>query len=87
MSNYESQDVPQRRYSVVCTSAVAVAVISGSFALVAMLVAPPQAFGLALVLCGAAWIVVHLVEQRAEHRNHDVRQRPRTPVRQVLVLR
>jgi hypothetical protein len=48
------------------TSAVAVAFVSGTLALVAMLVGSPLQFGVTLALCGVGWIVAHFVEQLAE---------------------
>lgn len=46
----------RRRYSAIHAGALAVAIASGTFALVAMLVGSPTSFGLALALCGAGWI-------------------------------
>lgn len=65
MSTIESQGVPVRRYSRICTAAVAVTVASGTFALGALLLGSPRAFGLALVLCSAGWLVTHFVTRLA----------------------
>lgn len=46
--------------------AVAVAFVSGTFALAAMLVGTPLQFGISLALCGAGWIAAHFVERLAE---------------------
>lgn len=56
----------RRRYVVVHTVAMVAAIASGTFALVAMLFGSPASFGLALALCGAAWIVTHFVEYLTE---------------------
>ncbi|MHA0288761.1 hypothetical protein ACXYX3_20215 [Mycobacterium sp. C3-094] len=51
------------------------AIASGTFALVAMLFGSPASFGLALALCGAAWIVTHFVEYLTEQDAVAVRRR------------
>ena len=56
----------RRRYAAIHAGALTVAIASGTFALVAMLVGSPQSFGLALALCGAGWIAAHFVERLAE---------------------
>ena len=56
----------RRRHSAIHAGALTVAIASGTFALVAMLVGSPLSFGLALALCGTGWIVAHFVERLAE---------------------
>lgn len=46
--------------------AVVIAIVSGSYALVALLVGPPLQFGLALAMCGACWIAADFIEWTAE---------------------
>jgi len=70
----EPRDARRHGYAVVHASAVAVAFVSGTLALVAMLVGTPLQFGVALALCGAGWIVTHFVERLAEQ---DLAQRRR----------
>lgn len=77
MSSIEGTRNPRRLHSSICTSAVVVAIISGTFSLGALFVGSPRAFGLALVICSAGWIVAHFAERLAAH---DRVQR-RTPVR------
>jgi len=60
------RDARRHRYAAMHTGAVAVAFVSGTLALLAMLVGSPLQFGVALALCGAGWIVAHFVEQLAE---------------------
>jgi hypothetical protein len=66
MTTIEPRDARRPGYAAVHASAVAVAFVSGTFALVAMLVGTPLQFGVALALCGAGWIVAHFVERLAE---------------------
>jgi uncharacterized membrane protein YczE len=81
MTTVEPRDARQHGYSVIHASAVAVAFVSGTVALVAMLVGTPLQFGVALALCGVGWIVTHFIEQLAEqgfaHRRRAPRGRPR----------
>ena len=65
----------RRRYAVIHSAAIMVSVVSGTFALVAMLVGSPLSFGLALALCGTGWIVTHFVERMAEQDRRATRQR------------
>lgn len=65
----------RRRYSAIHAGALAVAIASGTFALVAMLVGSPTSFGLALALCGAGWIATHFVERLAEQDRASERRR------------
>ena len=74
MTTIEPREARRHGYAVVHASAAAVAFVSGTFALVAMLVGTPLQFGIALALCGAGWIVTHFVERLAEQ---DLAQRRR----------
>ncbi|WP_283611988.1 hypothetical protein [Mycolicibacterium poriferae] len=65
----------RRRYAVIHSAAIMVSVVSGTFALVAMLVGSPLSFGLALALCGTGWIVTHFVERMAEQDRRAARRR------------
>ena len=65
----------RRRYAVIHSAAIMVSVVSGTFALVAMLVGSPLSFGLALALCGTGWIVTHFVERMAEQDRRAARPR------------
>ena len=65
----------RRRYAVIRSAAIMVSVVSGTFALVAMLVGSPLSFGLALALCGTGWIVTHFVERMAEQDRRATRRR------------
>lgn len=67
----------RRRYAVIHSAAIMVSVVSGTFALVAMLVGSPLSFGLALALCGTGWIVTHFVERMAEQDRRAARRRHR----------
>lgn len=60
------RDARRHRYAALHTAAVAVAFVSGTFALMAMLLGSPLQFGIALALCGVGWIVTHFVERLAE---------------------
>ena len=60
-----------------------VAIASGTFALVAMLFGSPASFGLALALCGAAWIVTHFVEYLTEQDAIAARRRRPRPTRRM----
>lgn len=70
MSNIETHGALQRRYSRICTLAVATTVASGTLALGALLLGSPRAFGLLLVLSSAGWLVTHFVARLAA-RDHD----------------
>lgn len=65
----------RRRYAVIHSAAIMASVVSGTFALVAMLVGSPLSFGLALALCGTGWIVTHFVERMAEQDRRAARPR------------
>ena len=67
----------RHRYALIYAGATAVAFVSGTLALVAMLVGSPLQFGLPLAVCGAGWIVTHFVEGLAEQdRAHRRRPAP-----------
>lgn len=84
MTTTKPASIRRRRYAVIHASAIAVAIASGTFALVAMLVGSPTSFGFALALCGAAWIVTHFVEGLAEQqRRVDNRRRVLSARRRV----
>jgi hypothetical protein len=72
---FEFRDARRHRYDVMHASAIAVAFVSGTFALVALLFGTPMQFGIALALCGVGWIVTHFVERLAEQ---DLDQRGRS---------
>jgi hypothetical protein len=42
--------------------AIIIAIVSGSYALVALLAGPPLGFGFALALCGASWIAADFID-------------------------
>lgn len=44
------------------TGAVIIAILSGSYSLVALLVGSPLEFGVALALCGTCWIAADFIE-------------------------
>ncbi|MEC9324503.1 MAG: hypothetical protein VYB90_11740 [Actinomycetota bacterium] len=67
----------RRRYAVIHSAAIRASVVSGTYALVAMLVGSPLSFGLALALCGTGWIVTHFVERMAEQDRRAARCRHR----------
>lgn len=74
MTTIQPRDARRHGYAAVHACAVAVAFVSGTLALVAMLVGTPLQFGGALALCGVGWIVTHFVERLAEQ---DLAQRRR----------
>ncbi len=55
------------RMTTLHTGAIAIAVLSGTCALVAFAVGSPLQFGVALALCGAAWIAADFIEWTVEH--------------------
>jgi len=73
----------QSHYVIVHKAAMVVAIASGTFALVAMLFGSPASFGLALALCGAAWIVTHFVEYLTEQDAVAARRRRPRSARRV----
>lgn len=54
------------RIRVLHTAAIVVALVSGSYALIALVAGSPLEFGIALALCGAGWVGADFVERRAE---------------------
>ena len=44
------------------TGAIVVAVVTGFYALVALLVGSPLEFGVALALCGGCWVAADFIE-------------------------
>lgn len=65
-----------RRIALAHAAAISVAFVSGTFALIALLLGSPFEYGSALALCGAAWIVAHIAERFAEQ-EHARRMRSR----------
>ena len=55
-----------RRIAFVHAGGISVAFVSGTFALVALLLGSPLEFGSALAICGTGWIVAHIAERFAE---------------------
>ena len=67
MTTYDSRDYRRnRRIAFIYEGAVCVAFVTGTFALLALLLGSPLEFGSALASCGVAWIVAHIAEQTAE---------------------
>ena len=48
------------------TIAITIAVLSGTYALVALVAGSPLEFGVALALCGAGWITADFIERTVE---------------------
>jgi hypothetical protein len=71
-----------RRIAFIHAGAISFAFVSGTLALVALLLGSPLQFGSALAMCGTGWIVAHITERFAEQGRVD-RRRPgeirRTP--------
>jgi hypothetical protein len=75
MAAYTVRDNPRsRRIALIYAGAMSVAFVSGTFALVALLLGSPFEFGSALATCGAAWIVTHLAERFAEQESNRRRR-------------
>lgn len=66
MTTIQPRNARRQGHAVMHAGAVAVAFVSGTFALAAMLVGTPLQFGISLALCGAGWIAAHFVERLAE---------------------
>jgi hypothetical protein len=49
------------------TGAVIVAIVSGFYALVALMVGSPLEFGAALASCGACWVAADFIEWTVQH--------------------
>jgi hypothetical protein len=66
--------------------AITIAIVSGTYALVALLVGSPLEFGVALAFCGAWWIAAHFIEWTVERervaRSRAVPARSSTHTRQ-----
>ncbi|MGH3968901.1 MAG: hypothetical protein ACRDTV_12505 [Mycobacterium sp.] len=60
--------------TVVHTGAIAGAVLSGTYALVALAVGTPFAFGVALALCGTCWIAADYLGRPAKRERTDHRR-------------
>lgn len=54
------------RMTILHAGAIASAILSGAYALVALAVSTPFEFGVALAVCGASWIAADYVERTAE---------------------
>lgn len=67
---------PGTRIRVLHTAAIVVALVSGSYALIALVVGSPVEFGIALALCGAGWVGADFVERRAERADSGLRRTP-----------
>jgi hypothetical protein len=66
MTAHDSRrELGNRHLATVHRGAIFVAFVSGTLALIAMLVGSALQIGLALAVCAAGWIVVHLTEQFA----------------------
>jgi hypothetical protein len=68
-----------RRIALIHASAISLAFVSGTLALVALLLGSPLEFGSALAICGAGWIVAHLAERFAEQERVARRRRRTAP--------
>jgi hypothetical protein len=55
-----------RHIALIHAGAISSAFVSGTVALVALLLGSPLQFGSALAMCGAGWIVAHIAERFAE---------------------
>jgi hypothetical protein len=67
MTAYHSLDNRRsRRISFIHAGAISFAFVSGTSALVALLLGSPLQFGSALAMCGTGWIVAHIAERFAE---------------------
>ena len=75
MTAYNVSDYPRSQHiASVHAAAISVAFVSGTLALVALLLGSPLEFGSALAVCGTAWIVANFAERLAEQkRTHDNR--------------
>ena len=55
-----------RRIVFIHSGAISLAFVSGTCALVALLLGSPLEFGAALAICASGWIVAHIAERFAE---------------------
>lgn len=62
------------RVTALRTGAIASAIVSGTYALVALAIGTPLEFGVALALCGASWIAADYLE-RTVQRARTIRRR------------
>jgi len=75
MTTYNGPDFPRsQRIACVHAGAISVAFVSGTLALVALLLGSPMEFGSALAVCGAAWIVANFAERLAEQKRTRCRR-------------
>ena len=81
MTVHESGERFGNRYiATVHRGAISVAFVSGTLALVAMLVGTPLQIGSALAVCATGWIVAHIAEQLATEESASLtRLRARRP--------
>lgn len=63
------------------TSAIVIAILSGSYALAALLLGSPFEFGVALALCGACWVAAHYIEWSVESAERERAARRRAVLR------
>ena len=75
MTAYNVSDYPQSQHiASVHAAAISVAFVSGTLALVALLLGSPLEFGSALAVCGTAWIVANFAERLAEEKRAHYRR-------------
>lgn len=58
---------------------ITVAIITGSYALAALIIGSPLAFGIALALCGAGWVAAYFAEWDMAGQRRRVRPGLRRP--------
>ena len=66
MTAYYIRDNRRSRIAFIHAGAISLAFVSGTLALVALLLGSPHEFGSALAICGTGWIVAHIAERFAE---------------------
>ena len=75
MTAYNVSAYPQSQHiASVHAAAISVAFVSGTLALVALLLGSPLEFGSALAVCGTAWIVANFAERLAEEKRTHYRR-------------
>ena len=75
MTAYNVSDYPRSQHiASVHAAAISVAFVSGTLALVALLLGSPLEFGSALAVCGTAWIVANFAERLAEEKRTHYRR-------------
>jgi hypothetical protein len=67
-----------RRIVFIHSGAISLAFVSGTCALVALLLGSPLEFGSALAICASGWIVAHIAEQERTGRRLAVEPTRRT---------